>query len=257
MASQETREGIILLGQNLFFMGRVETVAEPLGYQVHQAQTEAGFWQSYDDRATSLVLVDLEGNEDTWVAVLAGLQQRLESAAPPPEAAEAPEDLNGESAEGVRIVAFGPHEDLAAMERARGPGLSPDPEQGPLQRHPAGNNRRRQGRGSRDRGIGQSGSSEVSVSRRFIFDKSSGKLRTCFVLLTHRPELVVALSRRPGQLQLELKVTLNKSLNARAFPPSFLRRQEPETLWTEVPAFAGTTGRDKQTPRSRTYSEVP
>ena len=119
MASQETREGIILLGQNLFFMGRVETVAEPLGYQVHQAQTEAGFWQSYDDRATSLVLVDLEGNEDTWVAVLAGLQQRLESAAPPPEAAEAPEDLNGESAEGVRIVAFGPHEDLAAMERAK------------------------------------------------------------------------------------------------------------------------------------------
>ena len=122
MASRETREGIILLGQNLFFMGRVETVAEPLGYQVHQAQTEAGFWQSYDDRATSLVLVDLEGNEDTWVAVLAGLQQRLGSAAPPPDAAEAPdapEDLNGESAEGVRIVAFGPHEDLAAMERAR------------------------------------------------------------------------------------------------------------------------------------------
>ena len=116
MASQETREGIILLGQNLFFMGRVETVAEPLGYQVHQAQTEAGFWQSYDDRATSLVLVDLEGNEDTWVAVLAGLQQRLESAAPPPEAAE---DRNGESVEGVRIVAFGPHEDLAAMERAK------------------------------------------------------------------------------------------------------------------------------------------
>ena len=122
MASRETREGVILLGQNLFFMGRVETVAEPLGYQVHQAQTEAGFWQSYDDRATSLVLVDLEGNEDTWVAVLAGLQQRLESAAPPPEAAEAPEaaeDRNGESVEGVRIVAFGPHEDLAAMERAR------------------------------------------------------------------------------------------------------------------------------------------
>ena len=116
MASQETREEIILLGQNLFFMGRVETVAEPLGYQVHQAQTEAGFWQSYDDRATSLVLVDLEGNEDTWVAVLAGLQQRLESAAPPPEAAE---DRNGESVEGVRIVAFGPHEDLAAMERAK------------------------------------------------------------------------------------------------------------------------------------------
>ena len=27
--------------------------------------------------------------------------------------------------------------------------------------------------------------------------------------------------------------------------PSFLRKQEPKTLWTEIPAFAGTTGRDK------------
>ena len=37
--------------------------------------------------------------------------------------------------------------------------------------------------------------------------------------------------------------TLNKSLNANAFTSSFLRRQEPKTLWIEVPAFAGTTGR--------------
>ena len=37
----------------------------------------------------------------------------------------------------------------------------------------------------------------------------------------------------------------NKSLNANALTPSFLRRQEPKTLWAEVPAFAGTTGRDR------------
>ena len=35
--------------------------------------------------------------------------------------------------------------------------------------------------------------------------------------------------------------TLNKSLNASAFTPSFLRRQEPKTLWAVLPAFAGTT----------------
>ena len=35
--------------------------------------------------------------------------------------------------------------------------------------------------------------------------------------------------------------TLNKPLNASAFTPSFLRRQEPTTLWPEVPAFAGTS----------------
>ncbi len=39
--------------------------------------------------------------------------------------------------------------------------------------------------------------------------------------------------------------TLIKSLNASAFTPSFLRKQEPETLWIEVPACAGRTGRDK------------
>ena len=38
-----------------------------------------------------------------------------------------------------------------------------------------------------------------------------------------------------------IRDTLNKSLNASAFTPSFLRRQEPKTLWTEVPACAGTT----------------
>ena len=48
------------------------------------------------------------------------------------------------------------------------------------------------------------------------------KLRTCFVLLTHRPELaeLVGGSRRPGQLPLELEDTLNKSLNASAFTRS-------------------------------------
>ena len=47
---------------------------------------------------------------------------------------------------------------------------------------------------------------------------------------------------RPGYCTRD---TLNKSLNASAFTASFLRRQEPKTLWTVVPAKAGTTGRDK------------
>lgn len=93
---------IILLGQNLFFLGRVEMAAEPLGYSVRQARSEADFWKNYGDQETELVLVDLEGDADTWNSVLTGLSQR---AAP------------GEST-GPRIVAFGPHEDTASMERA-------------------------------------------------------------------------------------------------------------------------------------------
>ena len=47
------------------------------------------------------------------------------------------------------------------------------------------------------------------------------------------------------QVLREYKDTLSMLLNASAFTPSFLRKQEPKTLWTEVPAFAGTTGRGR------------
>ncbi|MCY4366030.1 MAG: hypothetical protein OXE17_07395 [Chloroflexi bacterium] len=93
---------IILLGQNLFFQARIETVAEPLGFSVRQAHTEADFWGTYVDGETELVLVDLEGDADTWNSVLAALGERVTSA----------------SGAGPRIVAFGPHEDTASMERA-------------------------------------------------------------------------------------------------------------------------------------------
>ena len=98
------RNRIILLGQNLFFQARVETVAEPLGYSVRQAHTEADFWDCYAEGATELVLVDLEGDADTWNGVLATLGEQVaagEGTGPRP-----------------RIVAFGPHEDTASMERA-------------------------------------------------------------------------------------------------------------------------------------------
>ena len=93
---------IILLGQNLFFQGRVETVAEPLGYTVRQANTEADFWETFDPGITELVLVDLEGDAHTWQSVLADLKTRA-----------SPGDMKR-----PRIVAFGPHEDTASMERA-------------------------------------------------------------------------------------------------------------------------------------------
>ncbi len=94
-------QGIILLGQNLFFQGRVAAVAEPLGRPVRQTHTAADFWASYGP-TTALVLVDLEGDAVVWAAVLAELQQRIR---------------RGE-ASAARIVAFGPHEDTAAMTRA-------------------------------------------------------------------------------------------------------------------------------------------
>ncbi|MDE2842121.1 MAG: hypothetical protein OXN21_01935 [Chloroflexota bacterium] len=98
----DSRNRIILLGQNLFFQARIETVAEPLGYSVRQAHTQADFWETYTDGETELVLVDLEGDAATWNGVLAALGERA----------------GADASAGPRIVAFGPHEDTASMERA-------------------------------------------------------------------------------------------------------------------------------------------
>ena len=90
---------VLLVGQNLFFLGRVENLAEPLGYQVRRATTEQAFWNHCQRGTPALVLVDLEGDADAWSQVLEGIGQREPG--------------------GPKVVAFGPHEDTATLERAR------------------------------------------------------------------------------------------------------------------------------------------
>ena len=92
------RETVLLVGQNLFFAGRVEALAEPLGYDVQRATTEAVFWENFAARRPALILVDLEGDEPIWSNVL--------------------EKLEHEELGEAKIVAFGPHENLATLERA-------------------------------------------------------------------------------------------------------------------------------------------
>ena len=45
--SDSSKEIILLVGQNLFFLGRVENLAEPLGYEVQYTTTESAFWDAY------------------------------------------------------------------------------------------------------------------------------------------------------------------------------------------------------------------
>lgn len=91
--------GILLVGQNLFFLGRVEAAAEPLGYQVRRATTEPAFRNQLDGPPPDLILVDLEGDEATWVGALEFLKERKPVA--------------------TQVIAFGPHEQVATLERAR------------------------------------------------------------------------------------------------------------------------------------------
>ena len=90
---------VLLLGQNIVFLGQVENLAEPLGYTVKRATNEDRFWSAYEEGATTLILVDLEGDDSTWTKVLEGIQAQGEV--------------------DVHIVAFGPHEALDTMARAR------------------------------------------------------------------------------------------------------------------------------------------
>ncbi len=92
-------ETVLLVGQNLFFLGRVEAQAEPLGYEVHWATTQSAFSEYYASRRPALILVDLEGDESIWSGVL--------------------EDIGPQESGGVKVVAFGPHENVAMLERAR------------------------------------------------------------------------------------------------------------------------------------------
>jgi len=92
-------ETVLLVGQNLFFLGRVEVQAEPLGYDVQWAKTQSAFSEFSASRLPALILVDLEGDESIWTDVL--------------------EEINHQEGTRAKVVAFGPHEDVAMLERAR------------------------------------------------------------------------------------------------------------------------------------------
>jgi CheY-like chemotaxis protein len=102
--SDLSKEIILLVGQNLFFLGRVENLAEPLGYEVQHTTTESAFWNAYGSGQIALILVDLEGDESIWRKVLEGIRQQ--------------------GAGGVKVVGFGPHENAIMLERARNLGCN-------------------------------------------------------------------------------------------------------------------------------------
>ena len=71
------RKAILVVGRNLFFLPRIQNVASPSGYEVKLTATAPKFWETYDEGDTALVLVDLEGDKDTWTAVVRGLRERV------------------------------------------------------------------------------------------------------------------------------------------------------------------------------------
>ena len=70
------KKTILVVGRNLFFLPRIQNVASPSGYDVRLTSTDSEFWEAYDGGGIPLVLVDLEGDKDTWTAVVRGLRER-------------------------------------------------------------------------------------------------------------------------------------------------------------------------------------
>ncbi len=99
MTVREEKEKVLVVGQGLFFLPRIQNTAAPFGYEVVQTATGARFWEEHAKGTTALILVDLEGDRDTWTAVVEELRRRGEAKS--------------------RVVAFGPHADVATLRLAK------------------------------------------------------------------------------------------------------------------------------------------
>ena len=96
MAAQETA---LIVTENLFFVPRVENAASASGLEVEQVTSETAFRRELGARQVPLVLIDLEVDRETWTGIVQGLV----------------EDGN----DGPRIVAYGPHSEVALLAEAK------------------------------------------------------------------------------------------------------------------------------------------
>ena len=99
MALQET---VLMVTRNLFFVPRVENAAAEFGLEVEQVASEAAFQEEYSSKRVPLVLVDLDGEQETWKAIVRSLVEKEDP--------------------GPRIVAYGPHSEVALLAEARAAG---------------------------------------------------------------------------------------------------------------------------------------
>ena len=88
---------IILVAQDLFFLGRIDSLAAPLGLEVTRASSKQDFVQQISAAQPELILVDLECEESLWISALEHIKQI---------------DF------GNPVISYGPHEDLDKFKKA-------------------------------------------------------------------------------------------------------------------------------------------
>ena len=88
---------IILVAQDLFFLGRIDSLAAPLGFEVNRASSKQDFVQQISATQPELILVDLECEESLWIGALEHIKQ-----------------INFDNP----VISYGPHEDLDKFKKA-------------------------------------------------------------------------------------------------------------------------------------------
>ena len=90
---------VLFVSTNLFFVPRIHGAVSANGFGLRMTTSESDFWAAYDEGGTSLILIDLEIKKDNWIKVVRGLRENKRDS--------------------VRVVAFGPHTDVALMKEAK------------------------------------------------------------------------------------------------------------------------------------------
>ena len=88
---------ILLVSQDLFFLGRIDSLASPLGFEVNRANNEQDFIKQISTNHPALILLDLECEESLWVSALEHIKQI---------------DFDNP------VISYGPHEALDKFKKA-------------------------------------------------------------------------------------------------------------------------------------------
>lgn len=94
---------VILVAQDLFFLGRIDSLASPLGFHVSRASNENDFLEQLSATHPDLILLDLESDESLWISALEHIKQ-----------------INP----GSLVISYGPHEALDKFKKAEDLGSS-------------------------------------------------------------------------------------------------------------------------------------
>ena len=97
------KETVLVLTSNLFFMTRIEAAAEAGGLETVSASSAAKLMEAASSHNISLVLVDLEMDEQVWTEALASLKLAGASG----------------SSSNPPIIAYGPHGEPDTLRKAR------------------------------------------------------------------------------------------------------------------------------------------